>query len=193
MKKYELLVVFPGTLAENEVNAEAEKVKAVVTENGGVEFEMGEIEKRRLAYPIKHIRYGYFQLAFFSADTVQVKIIENKFRLMSELLRAVIRQQNVKANKKINFGALIIGEDNKRSETENEPIHYNQPVASVVTEEKVVQEEKKVEVIVSEEQQKLAAAPVKKASAKKEEKKKINLDDIDKKLDEILDIGLDNV
>jgi len=188
MKTYELLVIFPGTLAENEVNAEVEKVKTVVTVNGGTNLEMGEIEKRRLAYPMKHIRYGYFQLASFSADAVQIKAMENKFRLMPELLRALIRLIDPKANKKINFGALVVGEDTKRGDNENEVV--SEPV--VVTATPVV-EVKKVEVIVSAEQQKLDAAPVKKAGAKKEEKKKINLDEIDKKLDEILDIGLDNV
>jgi len=188
MKTYELLVIFPGTLAENEVSAEVEKVKAVVTANGGTNLEMGEIEKRRLAYPIKHIRYGYFQLVSFFAEAVQVKVMENKFRIMPELLRALIGLQNPKANKKINFGALVVGEDNKRGESENEVV-----VETKTIEESPVAEVKKEEVVVSVEQQKLDAAPVKKASAKKEEKKKINLDEIDKKLDEILDIGLDNV
>jgi hypothetical protein len=124
----------------------------------------------------------------FFCDTVQVKGMENKFRLMPELLRALIRLIDPKANKKINFGALVVGEDTKRGDNENEVA-----VETKVVIEAPVAEVKKEEVIVSVEQQKLDAAPVKKASAKKEEKKKINLDEIDKKLDEILDIGLDNV
>lgn len=184
MNHYELLLILPGTLAENEVSPEAEKVKAVVIENGGVNLEIGEKEKRRLAYPINHIRYGYFQLFYFEAETAAIKAMENKLRMLPDLLRALIKKYHPKstAEKKINFGALGTGEEGRRDE-----IAVNFVPARAV--------EAVVDAIPAqyEEKQKLEAAPVKKATAKKIEKKKIDLDDIDKKLDEILDIGLDNV
>ncbi len=185
MNHYELLFVLPGTLAENEVSPEVEKVRALIESNGGTNLEMGESDKRRLAYPIKQIRYGYFQLAYFQAEPADVKTMEGKLRIMPELLRAIIYRYNPseKKAKKINFGTLAIGEEGKRPEIVVEE------VAPVMVETAEVAEV----AVQSEEKQKLEAAPVKKASAKKEEKKKVNLDEIDKKLDEILDMGLDNV
>ena len=111
MNHYELLLILPGTLAENEVSPEVEKVKAVIIENGGANLEMGEKEKRRLAYPIKHIRYCYFQLFYFEAETAAIKVLENKLRLLPDLLRTLIRKYHPQstAEKKINFGVLATG------------------------------------------------------------------------------------
>ncbi len=184
MNHYELLLILPGTLAENEVSPEVEKVKAVIIENGGANLEMGEKEKRRLAYPIKHIRYGYFQLFYFEAETAAIKVLENKLRLLPDLLRTLIRKYHPQstAEKKINFGVLATGEEGRRDEV---AVNFV-PARAVATVVEAVLAQ-------TEEKQKLAAAPVKKATAKKLEKKKVDLDDIDKKLDEILEMGLDNV
>jgi len=175
--------VLPGTLAENEIAPEVEKVKAIILENGGENLEVGESDKRRLAYPVKQIRYGYFLLAYFTAEAKAVKTIEAKLRLMPELLRALVYKYSPKAKKakKIDFGLLAAGEE-RRPEVAFVPM----AAAPAVEEFKEV-------VVMSEEKKKLEAAPVKKAWAKKESKKKVDLDEIDKKLDEILDMGLDNV
>lgn len=188
MNNYELLLILPGTLAENEVAPETEKVKAVIADNGGINLEAGEKEKRRLAYPIKHIRYGYFQLFYFQAEETAVKVMENKLRLLPEFLRALIKKYNPAstAQKKINFGALTASEEGRREET---AVHFA-PRTAVATDAPA---ETFALPVQTEEKQQLEAAPVKKTTAKKTEKKKIDLDDIDKKLDEILDMGLDNV
>jgi hypothetical protein len=95
-----------------------------------------------------------------------------------------------KKERKINFGTLGMSDDGRRPETPEAeaPARFVRPVVEA-PEPEVFPEV----VVQTEEKKKLDAAPVKKASAKKEEKKKVNLDDIDKKLDEILDMGLDNV
>lgn len=188
MNNYELLLILPGTLAESEVGPETEKVKAVITENGGINLEIGEIDKRRLAYPIKHIRYGYFQLFYFQAEAAAVKAMENKLRMLPELLRTLIKKYSPKslAEKKINFGMPTIGEEGRREET---AAHFAPRTLTAVE----AQAETISLQVQTEEKQKLEAAPVKKATVKKTGKKKVDLDEIDKKLDEILDMGLDNV
>ena len=64
MKKYELLVILPGTLDEGEVGVKISEITAMVGElsEGAKSEAMG---KNRLAYPIKQVRYGYFFTVIF--------------------------------------------------------------------------------------------------------------------------------
>ncbi len=174
MPSYELLFILPGTLAENEVNPLVAKVKDLIENNGGQGLSVDTQDKRRLAYPIKQIRYGYFQLAYFKAETEAIKTIEQKLAMVPELLRFFFKKHNPnsKAEKKINFLQTFGSEDYKKPA---EFFAKPQPAASDILAAEVNQ--------ISAE----SIAPVKK------EKKKVNLDDIDKKLDEILDMDLDKV
>lgn len=89
MSKYELLLVLPGTLDDNEVAARSEEIvqeiKALAQD-----VEVTTMGKNRLAYPIKQIRYGYYFAITFKAATKDVKILEKKFSLTRDILRAGI-------------------------------------------------------------------------------------------------------
>jgi len=208
MQNYELLFILPGTLAENETQPTVEKVKMIVERNGGENIEIAPMDKKRLAYPMQQIRYGYFFLVFFKAGSAGVKQMQADFKIMPELLRAVIQKFNPElGSRKIEFGQL--------GPTTNEvgATAMGIPAEAIMAELVQVKAEsvkEEVKVAVSEEvpvektaEEKPAFAQgygeakpaevVKSAPAKKEEKKKVDLDDIDKKLDEILDIDLGNV
>ncbi len=104
MKKYELLLVLPGTLDEKEAETRSNEVLAVVKEKDA-NAELVNLGKTRLAYPIKQIRYGYFYTIVFSADTENLQALQVKLRLMPELLRAMITEYNEKfsASQKLSY------------------------------------------------------------------------------------------
>lgn len=219
MNNYELLVVLPGTLAENETAPIVEKVKQLLLGCQAVDLTIKDEGKSRLAYPMLHIRYGYFYLVHFKSETANVKIMEAKLRLMSELLRALITKKTTKAGiNKINFASAVVHQDDRVMESTptsysagrrfNNDHTHTTPVAPVkvevktdfdkdsvqgvketpvveVTEESVVPELVVEEVIAKEEK------PAVKRHIKKTDK--VTLDDIDKKLDEILDLDLEKV
>lgn len=192
MNHYELLFILPGTLDENEAKPLVDKVRNIIEKNDGKNLTVGELDKRRLAYPMKHIRYGYFGLAYFEAEPVMAKKMEADFVLDRVFLRAFVKKinPNVHTLKQINFGQVptVNTETTGYKKTQEEEFATIKKVEEVpevveVTEETpVVVEEKEV----TEEKKKTT-----KKVAKKEEK--VNLDDIDKKLDEILDIDLNKV
>jgi len=189
MTNYELLFILPGTLGEDEVKPLIAKVKSVIEASGGTDLTVKELDKKRLAYPMKHIRYGYFQLAYFQAESEAVKTMKKQLSLIPELLRVLVKKYDAKstAEKKINFG-VPIGEEVRK------PMPAREPVKEVEakTEEKV-----EVQPISREEAEGITVVKdeeVKDKSAKEDKpKKKVKLDEIDKKLDEILDIDLTNV
>ncbi len=248
MQNYELLLILPGTLSENEVDPLIEKVSKIIEEAGASNFSVVKLEKRRLAYPIKHIRYGYFNLAYFEAEPEVVVDIQNKLRLIPELLRALTQKYDPtkQTSKTIEFGHPLQGQHkddriaesgrtvsrrgdvvNKRDNEEprkaveqkeevkddKEAVESKEEKEEVaetvveVAEEKIVEEkaieedktEEKEEVVVEEskeepkeekeEVKEEVVAPAKSTASKKA----VDMADIDKKLDEILDLDLSDV
>lgn len=158
MKKYELLLVLPGTLDEKEVGKQINEIKESLSVNAK-DLELNNLGKVRLAYPIKQIRYGYYYTIIFSADPEAVQVISNKLKLRPDVLRSMITvfNTNFSAAKKIVYNTNEVGVTTMMEREEAAP----------VVEEKVV-------------------VPAKTTKSKAEETK-IDLKEIDEKLNAILD------
>ncbi len=94
MHTYELLCILPGTFAEDELPPHIASITTAIEEQGGTGVAVTDMGKNRLAYPMKHIRYGYFYRALFQADPAQVPAIQKKLGLMTDLLRVMIQKYN---------------------------------------------------------------------------------------------------
>ncbi len=93
MLKYELLIVLPGTLDDNQVAEKAEEIVKLVKEVGS-EVELHTIGKNRLAYPVKQIRYGYYYTITFQAEPTGLASLENKLSIHREVLRFLLSHFN---------------------------------------------------------------------------------------------------
>lgn len=91
MTQYEMLVVLPGTLSETEAEPVIQTIKETSERYGATELKLHNMGKSRLAYPMKHIRYGYFYILQFAAETAAAKEIQSRVRLLSTMLRLVLR------------------------------------------------------------------------------------------------------
>lgn len=160
MQKYELLLVLPGTLDEKEADKKSQELLGLIKEYG-TEVELQTLGKNRLAYPVKLIRYGYFYTIIFQAEAEKVVALQAKFTLMRDLLRFMISHYN-----------MTLSEIQKAAYSENPVVRENVPAAM----EKMM---------VEAEQPKAAAAPV--ATPARKEEPKASMEDIKKKLDQIID------
>jgi len=169
MKKYELLLVLPGTLDENEAETRSAEILTLVKEKDE-KAHLDVLGKNRLAYPIKLIRYGYFYTIVFSVEPEDLKYIHSKLGLERDLLRSIISIFSVKAggNKTISYSSA--GAMEKTSEKKKK---------EVVKEDK--KEEKKDEILKQVQDDKKEEKTTEKPA------EKVNMEDINKKLDEILD------
>lgn len=164
MQKYELLLVLPGTFDEKEVENEANKALAVVSEIGS-NATVNQLGKNRLAYPIKQIRYGYFYTIIFEVEPEKLKELKNKLDLDKNILRSFITKYNEKIS-------------------QAQKISYFSTEGKEDSEEGVVEERKVVEPIRKEETREDIKEEI--VKEEKREEKPMDLKDIDKKLDEIL-------
>lgn len=91
MNTYELFLILPGTLAETEVKPAVESVAKIVSESGGGAVEMQDLGKSRLAYPMRQIRYGYFHAGRFQAEPGAIPGLQAKLAVLTGVLRALVR------------------------------------------------------------------------------------------------------
>lgn len=93
-KQYELLYIIPAKYTEAEVKSIMDKIKGIVENGQGVVSEMHNLGKRRLAYSVKHVRFGNYVLMRFSAEAAALAKINDTLRLTSEVLRHLITLAN---------------------------------------------------------------------------------------------------
>lgn len=171
MKKYELLLVLPGTLDDKESESKANEILALVKENSTA-AEIHLLGKNRLAYPIRQIRYGYFYTIVFDAEPNGLKTIQGKVTLLRDPLRTMISHFNttLTAAQKI-----VYSTDEAGVTTMREKERFNvmptvaplAPVAAVVFPELVA-----------------VSAPAKSNAERKIDD--LNIDEINKKLDDLM-------
>lgn len=159
MKKYELMLVLPGTLDEKEAEVKSAEILELL-KTGDKESRLTTLGKNRLAYPIKQIRYGYFYTIHATLDTAPLKVIQDKIALMRDILRGIIyiHNPNWTDTQKIqyvtsNAGVTVMAKD-------GEVVRPTSAPAEV--------------------------APVAESKEDTKETKKLDMKEIDKKLDEIL-------
>ncbi|MFA6027371.1 MAG: 30S ribosomal protein S6 [Patescibacteria group bacterium] len=159
---YELLFIIPGSINEGDVASSKEKVLSLLNKQGAKITREEEWERRKLGYKIKQETYGYYKLYEFDAEKSIIMELNKQLRLLPEVLRFILVKCIVKT-----------AEDLAEEEKIKEKIRLRQ-AESVKKELKEVgkkeEEEKKIEI-------------------KKEEEKtegKLSMEDLDKKLDEIL-------
>lgn len=90
MPKYELMYIIGSQTPENDIPKIVEEVKKYIADFGGRIEKHEELGKKKLAYPIKKTRNGYYVLVHFAADPEKVSEIENRIRLNQEITRHLI-------------------------------------------------------------------------------------------------------
>lgn len=182
MQLYELIVVLTGTISDTDVSEALGRVEKIVEAAGGTEIRHEEHGKHRLAYPIGANHYGHYVTVYFTAEPTTVVTIQQKLRLTKEVIRFVLEDFVVARHKRpaqIASSPLVRGEkDRDHEERESRgfaesarPVYTGTtskgeaPVTAAVIEEIKIQEPK-------------------------EETKSVGLEEIDRKLDELLEGGL---
>ncbi len=94
MNKYELAVVVSAKIEEEERNATVEKCKGYITRFGGTITDVEGGEKKKLAYEIQKMSEAYYYFIHFEADSSVPIEVENRVRLMENVLRYLCVRQD---------------------------------------------------------------------------------------------------
>ena len=160
--KYELSFIISSAIPESEHNALNQDILGYLKEiKAEVIKEPYFLGRRKLAYPIKKQKHGFYAFLEFATDNKSdIKELDLKLRHNNKLLRHLII--------KLDRVAIEAAKD--------EPIKFQEKPALAKRSDRIFKAKERVQV-------------KDEAKAKPEEKKEpvsVNLDDIDKKLDDIL-------
>lgn len=167
MNKYELLYIVGTQYTDPEVQEIQQKI-AVMLEKAGANILRNEnVGKIRLAYIIKKARHGSYILVHFDADPSVIQELNRQLGLADEILRhTLLARVPGSENKKVELTSYVAplseeAKEMKRSETKIAPKERSEKVEEINDELPIVAEETSM-----------------------------SIEELDKKLDEILDEDL---
>ena len=96
MNKYELAVVVSAKIENDERAAVIEKVKDIITTNGGNITNVDEWGQKRLAYEVQKMSEAYYYFIQFDAEPTVPAEVEQDVRIMDNVLRFLVVRKDEK-------------------------------------------------------------------------------------------------
>lgn len=95
MNKYEAMLVFQPALTEEQLAVEMSAISEKIVKDEGRVENIQNMGKKRLAFPIKKQKEGFYQLVNFEAKPSLIKILKNAFRLNETILRVLVLRKEI--------------------------------------------------------------------------------------------------
>ena len=99
--RYEMLFIISNRFTEDEAKKCVAKVESIITQSEGKITASDFWGKKKLAYPISHEVYGYYNLVEFDLERIALAKLEEKLRLDHEVLRHLIVAKKVKTDEQL--------------------------------------------------------------------------------------------
>jgi small subunit ribosomal protein S6 len=94
MSKYELAVVVNAQIDDEARTAVLDNCKALVEKVGGTITGVDDWGKKKLAYEIQKMNEGYYTFIHFDAEGSVITEIEQRMRIMDNVIRYLCVKQN---------------------------------------------------------------------------------------------------
>jgi small subunit ribosomal protein S6 len=94
-RNYELVYILRPNLEDEAKEAVFNKVKGIIESDGQV-TEVDTWGNRRLAYPIKKLNEGFYNLVYFTATSEVVNEIDRNLKIMDSVIRHMMVRQEEK-------------------------------------------------------------------------------------------------
>lgn len=173
---YELLFIVPNKFTIEELKPIVEKVKGIITDNSGKITFSEEWGNKKLSYPINHFTHGYYNLFEFDSDSDKVAQINNIIKMDNDVIRHLIIAKPKRTSEEI--------KEEKRVEKERREASKIEKGAKAEKRKPATKKDKAEKEDVSKKKTVTKAEDKKK---KEKDEKKVNLEDLDEKLDKILE------
>jgi small subunit ribosomal protein S6 len=90
LRSYELIVVISPEVSEEELATSIERVNQFITAGGGDIIDLKQWGRRKLAYPIRHFREGYYVQTQFNLGSELTTGLEANLRISEDVLRHLL-------------------------------------------------------------------------------------------------------
>ncbi|MFA5000014.1 MAG: 30S ribosomal protein S6 [Patescibacteria group bacterium] len=157
---YEILFIIPNKFTDEEAKKLTEEIEKTLTENNGEISHREYWGKKKLAYPIKQNVYGYYGLFEFDLEGKDLAKIDQTFRLSTNILRHQIVIKKKKSD---------------------EELAREKEIQVKIDSKKATEDKKREEKVKTSSPSATSASKVKEKT-----EKKVDLKDLDEKLEGIL-------
>ena len=86
-RTYESVAIINASLEDEQVESTISRLQETITTHGGELIEVDKWGRKRLAYPIKKAKSGYYVVFRFNATTDLVATLERNYRLDENVIR----------------------------------------------------------------------------------------------------------
>ncbi|MGE5297852.1 MAG: 30S ribosomal protein S6 [Acidobacteriaceae bacterium] len=90
MPKYELMYILSSAVSDNDVPAISQEVEKFILAQGGTMLATEMLGKKKLAYPIKKTRNGFYVLQTFNLPPEKMRELDNKLRSLETIIRYLV-------------------------------------------------------------------------------------------------------
>jgi small subunit ribosomal protein S6 len=90
MPKYELMYILSSAVSDNDVPTVVQEVDKFLKDQGGELLSSEMMGKKKLAYPIKKTRNGFYVLENFLLDGSKLQALDNKLRSLESIIRYLV-------------------------------------------------------------------------------------------------------
>lgn len=90
MPKYEMMYIMASDVSDDEAPAVAESIKKITSDFGGENIDEQQLGKKKLAYPVKKTRNGFYVVLTFDMDSKKVNEFDAKIRTQSSIIRYLL-------------------------------------------------------------------------------------------------------
>ncbi len=178
-KKYEFAYWVKSDASQEKLESINGEIKALLEKLGGTIAEEKEAMRKPFAYPIKHYIEGLFKILIIEISPEKIEDLHRNLKLNSDVLRHTVDTFKVKRERS----------EKETTERVEEPVKQAEKEAPTPEAKPTIKEEKKEEEPKpkkeKEEELKEESKEEKKEEVK-EGKEEVKLEDVDKKLEEIL-------
>ena len=174
MNKYELLYIVSSAYTDVEIEKIQQQVNAEVTVVGGTIVASQNLGKIKLAYPIKKQWHGSYILTYFDVDPSAITALDRKLTLTDEVLRHTLITRKADVQKmafELTSYVAPLSEEARRERHKDHAEEGERPVH----------------------RRKVEALPLPAPSLSSPDEKKMSIEELDKKLDELLEVDVTTI
>ena len=89
-RKYEMVLIIRSEVDEEKIKNVLAGVVAIIDRHDGIINDEKHWGRKKLAYPIRHFREGYYILFHFSAKPDVIKELSASFRISEDIIRHLV-------------------------------------------------------------------------------------------------------
>lgn len=90
MPKYELMYILSSAVSDNDVPTISSEVDKFIEEQGGKILSQEMMGKKKLAYPVKKTRNGFYVVQTFEFEPQHMAELDNKLRSLESIIRYIV-------------------------------------------------------------------------------------------------------